>query len=209
MYLGERNMYTIDKEYSKEYMINKSRFICYLAPCKTVEEANDYLNAIRKKHYDATHNCYSYIIGEEGDITKNSDDGEPSQTAGIVIYNVLNKNNITNCICIVTRYFGGIKLGAGGLIRAYGSSVSETLKDVKLKKLFRAKVIKIIFDYPFHNEILKLLDKYNILEQFFTEVITIKVEVPSDKIDQLKTNLIDITKGNIDFEIHTEEYLTY
>ena len=118
-------MYTIDQEYINEININKSRFICYLAPVKSVDEANEYLQNIRKKHYDATHNCYAYIIGEKGEISKNSDDGEPSQTAGPPIYNVLQKNNLTNIIAIVTRYYGGIKLGAGGLIRAYGSSVSQ------------------------------------------------------------------------------------
>lgn len=202
-------MYTIDKEYTKEYLINKSRFICYLAPCNSVDEAQEYLNQIRKKHYDATHNCYSYIIGEEGEITRNSDDGEPSQTAGIVIYNVLNKNAITNCICVVTRYFGGIKLGAGGLIRAYGSSVSETLKDVTLKKLFRAKVIEITFDYAFSNEITKLLSETKILKQEFTEVITFKIEVPTQQISDLENQLINVTKDNIKIKIHNGEYLTY
>lgn len=202
-------MYTIDKEYTKEYIINKSRFICYLAPCNSIEQAQEYLNEIRKKHYDATHNCYSYIIGEEGEITKNSDDGEPSQTAGIVIYNVLNKNQLTNCICIVTRYFGGIKLGAGGLIRAYGSSVSETLKEVEFKRLFRARIMEITFDYSYSNEITRLLEKTKIIKQEFTEVITFKIQVPSDEINSLENKLINITKDKIQITVFEKEYLTY
>lgn len=110
-------------------IIDKSKFITTLYPVETVEEINLILQAARKKYYDATHNCYAYII-DGGNVQKCSDDGEPSKTAGFPMLDVLKKNDLTNILAITTRYFGGIKLGAGGLIRAYSSSVSSALKDV-------------------------------------------------------------------------------
>lgn len=202
-------MYTIDQEYINEIIINKSRFICHLAPVKTIDEANDYLQKIRKKFYDATHNCYAYIIGPNGEISKNSDDGEPSQTAGLPIYNVLQKNNLTYVIAVVTRYFGGIKLGAGGLIRAYGSSVSQTLSKVTLKKLFKVKQVNITFDYQFHNDIMKLISKYQMFNQTFSEWVSLSIEVPIEEIDNLIEKLINITKDKISIEVFPNEYYTF
>ena len=117
-------MYLKD-ETSNTIIIEKSRFICYMKHIQSEEEFKDYLSSIRKKHYDASHVCFGFICGN---IQRSSDDGEPSSTAGAPILNVLNKNNLDKMCAIVVRYFGGIKLGTGGLIRAYSSAVSECLK---------------------------------------------------------------------------------
>lgn len=190
-------MYTINQDYTFEQIINKSRFICYLFPVTTVEEANQKLIVIRKLHYTATHNCYGYIIGESGNIAKSSDDGEPSQTAGIVIYDVLKKNNLTNVLAIVTRYFGGIKLGAGGLVRAYSSSVSKTIENIELIPIIKKIKLKITFSYEYLNSINKFMDNYELLNKDYSTNVTLEYLIPEEKKDQILEELISITKNSI------------
>ncbi len=120
-------MYYIDQTYESKIIINKSVFICHLIPVTSIDEVNENLQMYRKKYYDATHNCYAYILGDKMDIQKCSDDGEPSKTAGAPILDALKKSEYTNILAIVTRYFGGILLGAGGLIRAYSDSTSSCI----------------------------------------------------------------------------------
>ena len=112
---------------SEEFIINKSRFIGYGAPCETEEEALSFLREIREKHKDATHNCYAYIIGLNAGIMRYSDDGEPGGTAGLPIIEVMKSRGVVNCAVVVTRYFGGILLGAGGLVRAYAQGSKTAL----------------------------------------------------------------------------------
>ena len=113
---------------SDEFIINKSRFIGYAAPCETEAEALAFLQSIRTKHKDATHNCYAYIIGQNAGIMRYSDDGEPGGTAGLPMMEVLKHQGVVNCCCVVTRYFGGVLLGAGGLVRAYTQGAVVALK---------------------------------------------------------------------------------
>ena len=108
-----------------EIIIEKSRFICYVSRATTEEEAQSFIQNIKKKHWDATHNCSAYLIGAHDQIQKANDDGEPSGTAGVPMLEVLKKRKLKDTVVVVTRYFGGIKLGAGGLIRAYSKSTSE------------------------------------------------------------------------------------
>lgn len=192
-------MYTINEVYTFEHIIKKSRFIGHLAPVKTVEEANDYLKLMRKTYYDATHNCYSYIIGDNGHIYKNSDDGEPSQTAGVVIYDVLKKHDLTNIICVITRYFGGIKLGAGGLVRAYGLTTAETIKLVTKIPIIKLSHIIITFEYSYANEVFQVLSKYQVQAKNFTDKVTCELLVPDDDITNLQSLLINITKNKLSF----------
>src|SRR5699024_5195396 len=116
--------YTIKGEGSHEVIIQKSRFIGYVKRVVTEEEAQSFIQTIKKKHHDATHNCSAYIIGDHDQIQKANDDGEPSGTAGVPMLEVLKRQTLKNTAVVVTRYFGGTKLGAGGLIRAYGSTTS-------------------------------------------------------------------------------------
>ncbi|MBR1590388.1 MAG: YigZ family protein [Acidaminococcaceae bacterium] len=126
---------TIAKDIRTEQVISKSRFICSLKKVKTEEEAQDFIKAVKKEFWDATHNCSAYIIDEQHQ--RSSDDGEPSGTAGIPMLGVLRKQELQQIAAVVTRYFGGIKLGAGGLVRAYAGSVSQALEEAGLAQKVR------------------------------------------------------------------------
>ncbi|MED4474723.1 YigZ family protein [Oceanobacillus caeni] len=139
--------YTVKPEGNDQIIIQKSRFIGYVRRVKTEEEAQAFIQEIKKKHYDATHNCSAYIIGEHDEIQKANDDGEPSGTAGVPILEVLKKQGLKNTAVVVTRYFGGIKLGAGGLIRAYGSTTSQAIKTTGIVKRQLMKGFSITVDY--------------------------------------------------------------
>ena len=119
------NYRTIKGYGESEFVIQRSRFITFVMRVETEEEALDFINEIKKMHHTATHNCSAYMIGEHDDIQKANDDGEPSGTAGVPILEVLKKQKLKDTVIVVTRYFGGIKLGGGGLIRAYGRAASE------------------------------------------------------------------------------------
>ena len=190
-------MYTINKTYEYTQEIKKSTFTCTLIPVNSIEEVNENLKQIRKKYYDATHNCYSYVITNKDGTSsiKASDDGEPSQTAGVVILDVLQKNDLTNVLAVVTRYFGGIKLGAGGLVRAYSSSTSGAVKTVEFVPIIKMIHINIKFDYSYANEILKLFRNYKEVDSKYETNISLTYEIPEDDKDFLKEKLITITKN--------------
>ena len=130
-----------------EIIIERSRFICHVYRVESIEEATVHINCIRKKHARANHNCVAYLIGENNEFGRAADDGEPNGTAGAPMLEVLQRQNVRNCLVVVTRYFGGIKLGAGGLIRAYGSSVSEGLKAIGLIRRIKIQSIWLTCDY--------------------------------------------------------------
>src|SRR5690625_167654 len=140
--------YTVKQAGSHEIIIQKSRFIGYVERVNTEDEANAFIQKIKKQHYNATHNCSAYIIGEHDQIQKANDDGEPSGTAGIPMLEVLKRLNLKNTAVVVTRYFGGIKLGAGGLIRAYSSTTSETIKKIGIVKGELMQGISLTVKYP-------------------------------------------------------------
>lgn len=190
-------MKTITEQYQFIQEIKKSKFICTLIPINSLDEINENLKSIRKKYYDATHNCYSYILNNnDGSITiKASDDGEPSQTAGVVILDVLQKNSLTNILAVVTRYFGGIKLGAGGLVRAYSSSTSGAVKLANIVPIIETIKMKIIFDYSYANEIFKLFNNYKEIESNYGTNISITYEIPLNNKKDLEEKIITITKN--------------
>ncbi|WP_062354094.1 YigZ family protein [Bacillus kwashiorkori] len=130
-----------------EIVIQKSRFIAHISRAETEEEAQDFILQIKKQHWNATHNCSAYLIGEHDQIQKANDDGEPSGTAGVPMLEVLKKREIKDTVVVVTRYFGGIKLGAGGLIRAYGRATSECLNAIGVVKRQLMRVMHTFIDY--------------------------------------------------------------
>lgn len=197
-------MKTIKEIYTSTIIIQKSEFICHIFPVSTVEEANTYLANTRKKYYDATHNCYGYIIGNNGEIAKYSDDGEPSQTAGVVIYDVLKKNELTNVLAIVTRYFGGIKLGAGGLVRAYSSSTANTLLDIKTYELTPCIRMELRFPYTYMNLVSKYLSDCTLISKSFDSFVNLIYELPKKDFEEINKNLISMTKNEIDIKITSE-----
>ena len=182
-------MKIVKDEVINEIIIEKSRFITYLKRVDSVDEANDYLALIKKKHYDATHHCLAFII--DG-VERSNDNGEPSGTAGVPILDVLKKNNINNTICIVVRYFGGIKLGAGGLVRAYSSSCSEALKKATFTTKKEFKRYELLIDYSTYNNIIYLI-KDKIISNDFTHNVKLVIDITDDSIiDKIK----DISLGN-------------
>ncbi|MBU5267166.1 YigZ family protein [Virgibacillus proomii] len=153
--------YTVKHQGMNELVIQKSRFIGYVKRVETEEEAQAFIQEIKKKHYDATHNCSAYLIGEHDQIQKANDDGEPSGTAGVPILEVLKKQQLKDTAVVVTRYFGGIKLGAGGLIRAYGNTTSQAIKTTGVVKRQRMQGFSIIVDYTLSGKLEHALRQSN------------------------------------------------
>lgn len=172
--------YEIKDNIINEYIVNKSKFICLLYKVYNVDDINNILKEIKKEYKGATHYCYSYIINNQ---EKCSDDKEPNGTAGIPILNVLKMNNLTNIFCVVVRYFGGIKLGAGGLVRAYSTSVSEALKQAIIKEYVKYETIEIITNYENLKSLEHLLKGYEIINKDFQSNIHFIVKIPNNEVD--------------------------
>ena len=175
-------MKTIENSVFFEISIKNSRFLCYLYPIQN-ENIENYLNHIKSVHPKATHYCYAYIYDS---IKHSSDDGEPGGTAGMPILNVLEKENLNHVLAIVVRYFGGIKLGAGGLVRAYTKSVTECLKNTSFTELIQGYKISITFSYDEENNILYILNGSIIDEKKYLENITYICYVSSDVFKKLQ-----------------------
>ena len=162
-----------------------------------LNDINIYLNKIKEKYKDATHHCYAYIINN---TKRFNDDGEPNGTAGMPILDCLEKNKLNHTLCIVTRYFGGIKLGAGGLVRAYSNSISNALKNSKFFKLKDGYKIKITFEYNNSKQIDNLVKDYEITKKEYGKVITYELLITNDFLNKLN-------KSNIKYEIINKEII--
>ena len=183
-------MKSIQKEITNEIIINKSRFITILTNINDIDKIKEKLENIKKQYKDATHYCYAYIINNH---EKCSDNGEPSGTAGMPILNVLKQNDLTNVLCVVIRYFGGIKLGAGGLIRAYSSSASEALNKATITTLVNGYNITIEFSYDNLKQIDYLLKNINIKKDYQTN-ITYNFNITETKFNQIENELTKLSK---------------
>ena len=151
------NKYTIAEPIRQEITIEKSRFICSLAKVATEEEAQEFIKKIKKEYWDATHNCSAYVIGENSKAERSSDDGEPSGIAGLPMLEVLRKNSLYNVAAVVTRYFGGVKLGAGGLVRAYTGSVAEAVEAAGRAEVVPMGVYSFLWDVDAVGKVLNIL----------------------------------------------------
>lgn len=176
-------MYVIEKDCENEIIIKNSRFITILIKINGKDKVNSFLQDIKIKYPKATHYCYGYIIN---DYKKSSDDGEPSGTAGIPILNVLEKENITNVLAIVVRYFGGIKLGAGGLVRAYSKAVREAIKNSNLIELANGKKIEINFNYSDEKNINYILKEEQIIKKDYSDKVTYIALIKDNILEKLK-----------------------
>lgn len=179
-------MRTIEKKVENEIIINKSRFITVLYPVNSIDEINTYLNNIKEEYKGATHYCYAYILNN---ISRCSDDGEPSKTAGYPMLNVITNQNINNILVIVIRYFGGIKLGAGGLVRAYSNSVSECLKNAEIITLNEGIEFSIEFNYYDVKQIDYLLNNYQVINKEYNEFIKYTIVVKKEEFEELEKSL--------------------
>ena len=174
----------------------KSEFIGYIAHAKTEAEAQEFLAKIRKKHYDARHHCYAYIIKDEG-IIRQSDDGEPSKTAGMPILEVLRHSGLEDEIIVVTRYFGGSLLGTGGLVRAYTEGAKAALNAAEILTYKTCVDLNITVDYSLYDKITTLCQNKNgkIIDTQFTDNVTITIRMLSGTQDELIKDLVVLTKG--------------
>ncbi|MFZ5353780.1 MAG: YigZ family protein [Bacillota bacterium] len=180
----------------------KSRFIGYAAPVYTEDEATEFINGIKKKHYDASHNCYAYILGSNSSIQRSSDDGEPSGTAGVPILEVLKKEGLTNTAVVVTRYFGGIMLGAGGLIRAYTEGASIAIKASGIVKVQPFSAYRLNFEYGLLNKLQYELPRSNYIiagTEYF-ERVSMKILALPEACEALENDVTQWTNGNAEIE---------
>lgn len=173
-------MYSIKNNIENIIEIKKSKFITYIYKVDTLIEINKILEDINKKYSDATHVCYGYILENN---EKCSDDGEPSGTAGLPILNVLKKNNLTNVLAIVIRYFGGIKLGAGGLVRAYSNAITETLKKTEIVELEEGYLIELEFNYEQVKLINYILNDIKIIDKEYNNNIIYKFYLNKEELN--------------------------
>lgn len=190
---------TIKQDGIVEDEIKKSRFICHIKRVTTEEEARDFITSIKKEHYKATHNCSAFIIGEKGEIKRTSDDGEPSGTAGVPMLGVLANHQLTNLCAVVTRYFGGIKLGAGGLIRAYAGSVALAIKEIGVVETKEQVGLRLQLSYSQYQEYGNFLKAENLteLDSEFTDTVFTSIFVDKNDQTRIEKALIEFFNGKI------------
>ncbi len=189
---------TVEHRYDEEYIINKSRFIGYAAPVTTQEEAVEFINEIRKRHSDATHNVYAYQI-RSPEYSRYSDDGEPQGTAGVPVLDVIKKNGLTDVCVVVTRYFGGILLGAGGLVRAYSHSAKIAVEGAKIIKMSPCSVLKVQCDYGFYGKLSTLVSEFGgIIENTdFSDIVTLTFRLKSKDEEAFRAELTEQSLGKV------------
>lgn len=190
---------TIKSAAIAEIIEKKSRFIAYVEPTNSEAEAQEFLKKIRIKHHDATHNCYAFSIGEHGQLQRSSDDGEPAGTAGRPILEVIKSSGIQNVTVVVTRYFGGILLGTGGLVRAYGKAAQEGLKAAGVVELTPGEVLSLTLDYSLWNKAESYLRKQPVTlrDPLFLEKVSVLVVVPPAEKTRILKDLTELGSNQI------------
>jgi len=191
---------TLSEKSSTEIKIQRSRFIANAFPVENKEDALQKLDSVKKEYFDARHNPFAYILSEK-DIFRYNDDGEPSGSSGKPIYDALNKHNLKNVIAIVTRYFGGIKLGVGGLKRAYFEAADLCLQNSIIIEIIIKERISLNFDYSMISSVMNYLEKSKIiiLENNSKETVNLVCDVRLSIIDKFKKDLTELTNGTIIF----------
>ncbi|OLZ72186.1 YigZ family protein [Streptomyces sp. IMTB 2501] len=192
-----------------EIEINRSRFLCALAPAATEQEAQDFIASVRKEHADATHNCWAYVIGADASVQKASDDGEPGGTAGVPMLQMLLRREMRYVVAVVTRYYGGVKLGAGGLIRAYGGAVGEALDTLGTLTRRRFRLATVTVDHQRAGKVqndLHATGREVRDVRYGAEAVTIEIGLPDADVDAFRAWLADATAGTAGFELGGEAY---
>lgn len=186
-----------------EIVIERSRFIAYVDRAETEEKAIQFIATIKKKHRDASHNCSAYLIGEHDEFQKANDDGEPSGTAGIPMLEILKKLALKDTIVVITRYFGGVKLGSGGLIRAYGQSAKEGVLAVGIIERILHREVIVTVDYTWHGKIENEMNLrgYSISDTTFMEKVTMTLLAQNGEEDQLVNIITNLTSGQATIEL--------
>lgn len=200
----EFNPYNVISEPSTgEYEEKKSKFIAYLSPAHSEEEAKAFITSIKKKHYDARHNCSAFIIGDEKELVRSSDDGEPSGTAGKPMLEVLNGANLTNIVAVVTRYFGGVLLGTGGLVRAYTEATKDALNNATIATITYCSDISIKVGYSDVNNIQYYLSNNSImlLDTAYAESVIFTIRVDNKNEADILKAFSELTKGQAEINV--------
>ncbi|WML41197.1 YigZ family protein [Neobacillus sp. OS1-2] len=201
--------YTVKQTGKNEINIQKSRFIAHIKRAESENEAQEFIQTIKKQHWNATHNCSAYLIGEHDQIQKANDDGEPSGTAAVPMLEVLKKRKLKDTVVVVTRYFGGIKLGAGGLIRAYGKATSEGLDAVGIVERKLAQIIHVKIDYTWLGKIEKEVraSEYKIKDIHYLDTVEVEVYVAEDLVQPFMDWMVELTNGQCDMKKGDKLYL--
>jgi len=184
--------------FSAAYEINKSKFSAHVRHVDSEDDARDFVQMIRKKYFDATHNCSAWVLGERGDKQKSNDDGEPGGTAGNPILETIKKNFLTDCAVVVTRYFGGIKLGAGGLIRAYSHTAALGLNAARIVQMTAFAKLSLTLEYNFLATVENFLrnKKIRVVNTDYADVVTLEILLLPAQVEKFLAELNDLTAAN-------------
>ena len=208
----EKSFLTIKHDLVNEIVIEKSRFICSIKRVRNEDEAKDFVLFVKSKFPDATHNCYAYIADEGGFYSRYSDDGEPQGTAGLPMLETLKQKSLKQVAVVVTRYFGGIKLGTGGLARAYSDCVKKAVDlSGTVENIFSSKLTFEI-NYSLYTKALKLIESENAIklsDEFLNDGVKLTIAVPSEKAEAVKDKICDFSAGKSTVLIENYGYLEY
>lgn len=198
---------TIKTESSDEFVEKRSRFIGYSKPVKTEAEAVEFINRIKKEHFDARHNCYAYAL-REGNIKRYSDDGEPQGTAGVPMLEILNKNEVVDAVVVVTRYFGGVLLGTGGLARAYSKGAKIALEASGIITMSVCSMCELSCTYNQYGKLNTLIMNCGgaVDDTDFADNVRLSFHISSEDVERLKKEILDATSGEVEINIIDEKY---
>lgn len=192
---------TIARRCEARFIEKKSEFIGYLCPVQTEEQAVAFIEEIRAMHRKATHNCYAYIL-RENNTARHSDDGEPGGTAGVPIYEVLRKEGLTDVCCVVTRYFGGVLLGAGGLVRAYTKGAKDAVDAAQIKCMAEAVKLAVTVDYGLYGRLAQVFADFDarVEDEQFADNVRIVLHIRAENSQKLTDKLVDVCNGAVSVE---------
>ncbi len=192
---------TIARRCEARFIEKKSEFIGYLCPVRTEEQATAFIEEIRAMHRKATHNCYAYIL-RENNAARHSDDGEPGGTAGVPIYEVLRKEGLTDVCCVVTRYFGGVLLGAGGLVRAYTKGAKDAVDAAQIKLMAEAVKLAVIVDYGLYGRLAQVFAEFDarVEDEQFADNVRVVLHIRAENSQRLTDRLVDVCNGAVSIE---------
>ncbi|MCL2508070.1 MAG: YigZ family protein [Oscillospiraceae bacterium] len=198
---------TIAAPASAEFTEKRSRFIGHIKPVQTADEATAFINEVKSRHWDATHNVYAYVL-REGQTRRYSDDGEPQGTAGIPALDVLLKEELTDCAVVVTRYFGGVMLGAGGLVRAYSKGSKLAADAGGIVTMGLCLIVKVMSDYAFYGRLATLVPEMGgvILDTEFAGNVTVAFRMPKKLTGAFEERLVDLSLGKCGIEVERETF---
>lgn len=206
----EKNYFTVKSETENLTIIERSKFICRIKNVEDEEDAKAFIESVKKEHSLATHNCYAYIADEKGLTQKFSDDGEPQGTAGVPMLEVLKNRKMYKTAVVVTRYFGGVKLGAGGLVRAYSGAVCDCIDNAEVVDMQPVVFVEVVADYDKYSAILRLENaNCSIIDNQFSDSIISVFVIKEDYVQNFQESLADIFSGNPNYNVKGKGFYAF